>query len=197
MQSWEYGGGFEIVPLDVSSGFLLFRASGVGAIQAFKNESGGHRWQRIPPNERHGRVHTSTVTVAVLREPSELEVRINHSDLDIKTTRGSGPGGQNRNKIESCVVVTHKPSGIVVRCDTERSQGQNKASALGILRARILERQEQAAASAENNSRRSQVGSGMRGDKTWTIRSQDGIVTYHPTGQKFQLRDYLRGDFGA
>jgi peptide chain release factor 1 len=122
-------------------------------------------------------------------------VRLNPSDLEIQTTRGSGPGGQNRNKVETAVIVKHRPTGIIVRCETERSQHQNRQLALALLRARIVERSTEAAKNAENLARKEQVGCGARGDKTWTIRTQDGIVTDHGTGRKIQLREYLKGNF--
>jgi peptide chain release factor 1 len=177
-------------------GFVLFRASGAGAGLAFGGEGGGHRWQRVPPNEKRGRVHTSTVTVAVLREPSEQEVRISPADVEITTARGTGPGGQARNKTESAVIVTHKPTGMVVRCDLTRSQPQNRSMALGMLRARLLDAKQSAATRAENDARRAQVGSGMRGDKIRTIRSQDDTVTDHRTGVRMRFRDYERGEWG-
>jgi len=149
----------------------------------------------VPPNERQGRVQTSTVTVAVLREPTETEVVLNPNDIDRKTTRGSGPGGQNRNKVESCVVLTYLPTGLMVRCETERSQSQNEERAMSLLRARIIEQRASAASQAHNEARRSQLGSGMRGDKRRTIRFQDGIVTDHVLDRRWRLKDYLRGNF--
>src|SRR5262245_48467305 len=110
---------------------------GNGAEEAFRDEAGGHRWQRVPPNERRGRVHTSTVTVAVLPEPAAAELRIAPGDLDWSFCRGSGSGGQHRNKTESTAVVTHVPTGLTVRCESERSQHQNRATALALLRARL------------------------------------------------------------
>lgn len=120
---------------------------------------------------------------------------MNPADIDLKTTRGSGPGGQNRNKTESCVVITHKPTGTVVRIDTERSQHRNKALAFGLLRARLLDARQEALSGSENALRRAQVGSGMRGDKTWTVRVKDGQVTHHASGRRFQYEKYLRGDY--
>jgi peptide chain release factor 1 len=140
-------------------------------------------------------VHTSTVTVAVLREPTAAEVRVDDRDLEWSTCRGSGPGGQHRNKTESAVIVKHVPTGLQVRCESERSQHQNRANALGVLRARLWEAQQAAADSARAGERKRQVGSGQRGDKVRTVRVQDGIVADHPTDRKIPLRDYLRGDF--
>jgi len=176
-------------------GLLVFRAAGPEASEAFRHEPGGHRWQRIPAND--DRVHTSTVTVAVLKEPEEAEFYLNPADLDLKTTRGSGPGGQNRNKTESCVVLTHKPTGVVVRIDTERSQHRNRALALGVLRARLSEAHQDAQMGSANASRKAQVGSGMRGDKTWTIRVKDNQVTHHASGSRFSYDKYVRGDYAV
>ena len=167
---------------------------GQGAEDAFSLEPGGHRWQRIPANDKHGRVQTSTVTVAVVREPAEAEVRLDERDLDWKACRGSGAGGQNRNKVASAIQLTHRPTGTMVRCESQRSQHQNRRSALGLLRARLLERAQSSADARENAARRAQVGSGMRGDKVRTIRVQDGLVTQHSTGRRVSLREYLRGE---
>jgi peptide chain release factor 1 len=183
--------GYELEPLAFQDGFVSFRARDA---DDFKNEAGGHRWQRVPPNERRGRVHTSTITVAVMPVPQAAELKIAPSDLEITTTRGTGPGGQARNKTESCVVITHRPSGLVVRCDSQRSQTQNKEAAMDIMRATLLEQQRAGAKVAEDRSRRAQVGSGQRGDKIRTIRIQDGIVTDHRLGRKVRFADYERGD---
>lgn len=187
------GGRFSVELLEARPGLLIFRVAGPSAVRDFANEGGGHRWQRVPPNEKRGRVHTSTVTVAVLREPTEAEFRINPADVEITTARGSGPGGQARNKTESCVIVRYKPTGLIVRCDTTRSQQQNRSQAMGLLRARLLEAQQNAATNTANANRKQQVGSGMRGDKIRTVRTQDGVVTDHRTGIKVQYRDFERG----
>jgi peptide chain release factor 1 len=180
--------------LEQRPGFALLRMQGRNANRAFRHEPGGHRWQRVPPTEKRGRVHTSTITVAVMREPAETELALPERDLEWKTTTGSGPGGQHRNKTESAVLLTHLPSGVRVRCETERSQQQNRMLALALLRARLLDaRQSQAMASA-NADRRAQIGTGMRGDKVRTIRA-DG-VTDHRRQVRWPLKDYLRGDLG-
>jgi len=166
--------------------------TGKDAERAFKHEAGGHRWQRVPPSEKRGRVHTSTVTVAVLREPREAEVRLDPKDLDIRTTKSSGPGGQNVQKNDTAVVVTHKPTGISVRCET-KSQHRNKELALGILRARLLVLEQDREEGKRNSKRRSQVGSGMRGDKRRTIAVQRGTVQDHETGKSTSIKSYLRG----
>lgn len=171
--------------------------TGKAAAATFRNEAGGHRVQRVPPNEKRGRVHTSTITVAVMREPVASELRLDERDLRWTKCRGSGAGGQHRNVTDSAVQVKHLPTGLVVRCEAERSAHQNQASALAVLRAKLLAAQETAAVRAENEARRGMVGSGMRGDKRRTIRYQDGVVTDHVLGVRVPLRDYLRGDFGA
>jgi peptide chain release factor 1 len=169
--------------------------SGRGASEAFRDEAGGHRFQRVPPNERHDRVHTSTITVAVLPAPDEAALRVDPRDLEWKWSRGSGPGGQHRNKTESAVDLTHRPTGITVHCESERSRTQNQSIALNALRARIHAAQREAELSARASTRRAQVGSGMRGDKRRTIRYQDDSVVDHETGRRWTLREYLRGDW--
>lgn len=181
--------------MDSRPGLLVFRVVGDGAAVLFGGESGGHRWQRVPPTERHGRVHTSTVTVAVLGEPADTDVLIADRDLEFSTTRGSGAGGQNRNKVETVVVLKHRPTGIVVRCETERSQHRNRELALRWLRAKIWEAEAETARGKTAANRKVQVGSGMRGDKRRTIRMQDGAVTDHVSGRRWELRRYLSGEW--
>lgn len=169
--------------------------SGRGAAALFAGEPGGHRWQRNPPNDKRGRVHTSTITVAVLPEPREHEVRLREDELTVETMRGSGAGGQHRNVTDSAVRITHRPTGIVVRCESERSQTQNKETALAVLRARIAEAARSGAAGERAENRRRQVGSGMRGDKRRTIRVQDDSVTDHVDGRTWRFKAYARGDW--
>ncbi len=176
-------------------GFVALRVSGDDAAALFQNESGGHRWQRVPPNERRGRVHTSTITVAVLPEPTAETVVLDPRDLDWQTTKGSGAGGQHRNKTESAIDLTHIPTGITVHCETERSQQQNRRLALGRLRARLLAERVARAKATIDASRKKQVGQGMRGDKRRTIRCQGGVVVDHETGRTWRLREYERGDW--
>jgi len=174
---------------------LSFRASGKQAAVLFGDEAGGHRWQRVPPNEKRGRTHTSTVTVAVLPEPSATELVIDARDVDVMVARGSGPGGQHRNKTESCVTLRHRPSGITVKCETDRSQHRNRETAQALLRARLWDAQQIRQGEHRSDVRRLQVGSGMRGDKRRTIRMQDGQVHDHVTGRRWDLRKYLRGEW--
>ena len=167
--------------------------TGPEAARVFAHEAGGHRWQRIPPTEKRGRVQSSTVTVAVLPEPTELQVRIDPRDLEYQTCRSSGAGGQKVNKTESAVQLTYKPTGFMVRVETERSQHQNRATALALLRARLWEDTQAKDAAARAQDRKQQVGSGERSDKSRTYRFQDGIVTDHRTGRKARLERILKG----
>ena len=169
--------------------------TGRGAWETFKNEPGGHRWQRVPPNEKRGRVHTSTITVAVLPEPTEAQVVLRESELEFSTCRGSGAGGQHRNKTESAVILKHLPTGLMVRCENERSQAQNKETAKAVLRARIWEVTQLALDGKRAYERKRQVGSGMRGDKRRTIRTQDDVVNDHETGKQWRYKDYARGNW--
>ena len=148
----------------------------------------------MPPNEKRGRVQTSTITVAVLEEPTEAQIRLDIRDLDIRTCRGSGAGGQHRNKTESAVQVTHKPTGVQVRCEGERSQHQNRDEALRLLRAKLLEHERNVKKSSRNHDRRTQVGTGMRGDKIRTIAVQRDQVTDHRTGKQITVKSFMRGD---
>lgn len=188
------GGDFNLAILDDRPGMLTFRASGKDADRIFQNEAGGHRWQRIPPNEKRGRVHTSTVTVACLSEPTEVEVRLDPRDLTEKTCRGSGAGGQHRNKTDSAVILTHAPTGLVVRCETERSQHANRDNAMRLLRARIYAQEHEIASRARAQDRKRQVGSGMRADKIRTVALQRNQVTDHRSGCQIPAKEYLRGE---
>jgi peptide chain release factor 1 len=194
MRSARSGAAFSLEILDQRSGFVVLRATGPRVVELFGEEAGGHRWQRIPPNEKRGRVHTSTITVAVLPEPLEVEVVVSEKELLWSTCRGTGSGGQKRNKTETTVLLKHTPTGMTVRCETTRSQLKNRELALALLRARLWE----AAQARQNESRalerKHQQGSGMRGDKRRTIRCQDGQVTDHLSGRKWELKAYLRGE---
>lgn len=180
--------------LDTRPGIAVVRVSGTGARRLFAQEPGGHRWQRVPPTEKRGRYHTSTVTVAVLEEPGEHSVRIAPSDLEWKTCRGSGAGGQHRNVTDSAVQLRHKPSGLKVRIESERSQAQNKVAALALLRAKLQLRLEDDNRRSRWQERKIQVGSGMRGDKVRTIRVRDNSVRDHRTGKKITYKAFMRGE---
>jgi peptide chain release factor 1 len=169
--------------------------TGAGAYSRLKFESGVHRVQRVPDTESSGRIHTSTVTVAVLPEAEDVDIEINAADLQIDTFRASGAGGQHVNKTESAIRITHVPSGTVVECQDERSQHKNKDRAMKILRSRLLEvkQAEQAAGIAEN--RRSQVGTGDRSERIRTYNFPQSRLTDHRVGLTlYKLEAVMDGD---
>lgn len=172
---------------------VVFRVSGKIAVQDFSHEGGGYRFQRVPPTEKNGRRQTSTITISVLQEPTEAEVCLNDWDLDWQATRGSGAGGQARNKTSSAIQMTHRSSGVTVRVESERSQHQNLQIAKTLLRARLIEYQQNQLASSRNQARRDQIGGGARGDKTRTISLFRDQALDHRTGQRTSARRYLQG----
>jgi peptide chain release factor 1 len=179
-------GGFKEVVLEVR---------GKGAYSRLKHESGVHRVQRVPVTESSGRIHTSTATVAVLPEAEEVDVEIRPEDLEIDVYRSSGPGGQSVNTTDSAVRIVHKPTGIKVECQEERSQQQNREKAMRYLRARLLQRAQQEAAAKEAAVRRSQVGTGERAEKIRTYNFPENRVTDHRVKLTLhRLSDVLEGD---
>lgn len=174
---------------------ISFMISGEGAYSRLKFESGVHRVQRVPETESMGRIHTSTVTVAVLPEAQEVDVEINPSDLQIDTFRSSGAGGQHVNKTESAIRITHIPTGTVVECQDERSQYKNKDRAMKILRSRILEAERRKQNEAIAGERRAQVGTGDRSERIRTYNYPQGRVTDHRIGLTlYRLEAILNGD---
>ena len=174
---------------------ISFMIEGSGAYSRFKYESGVHRVQRVPDTETQGRIHTSTVTVAVLPEADEVELEINPADLKIDTFRSSGAGGQHINKTSSAIRVTHIPTGTVVECQDERSQFKNKDKALRILRARLFDEEQRKHDEAIASDRKSQVGTGDRSERIRTYNYPQGRVTDHRIGLTlYKLDQILNGD---
>ncbi len=174
---------------------IIALVEGKGVYRRLKYESGVHRVQRVPITESQGRIHTSTVTVAVLPEAEEVEVEIDPKDLKIDVYRSSGPGGQHVNTTDSAVRITHIPTGIVTTCQDEKSQHKNKAKALKVLRARLLDIQRQRQQEELAQKRRSQVGTGGRSERIRTYNFPQGRFTEHRIGLTlYKLEAVLEGD---
>jgi peptide chain release factor 1 len=193
----QIGSVFDISSVDIRDGLISFRVSGEDAYNKFRQESGGHRWQRIPPTESKGRYHTSTITVVVLKGGTISDIIIRNEDLEWKFCRGRGKGGQHRNKRDTAVWLKHKPSGVHVRSEEERSQKMNKAKALSKLQEKLESSQRNLSNSKDTKERRELAGSGQRGDKIRTIRVRDNTVTNHLNGNKMKYSQYVKGDLNG
>jgi len=174
---------------------ISFMITGKGVYSRLKFESGVHRVQRVPDTESSGRIHTSTATVAVLPVVEDVEIEINPADIKMEVFRASGAGGQHINKTSSAVRLIHEPTGIVVECQTERSQFQNKDNAMKMLRTKLYEIEKEKQDSAVANARRTQVGSGDRSEKIRTYNYPQGRITDHRIGISiYQMENFLNGD---
>jgi peptide chain release factor 1 len=174
---------------------VVFEITGKGAYSRFKYESGVHRVQRVPATESQGRIHTSTATVAVLPEIDAVEIEINPADLIMDVYTSSGPGGQHMQKNSTAVRITHKPTGMIVSCESERSQTQNRERAMTVLRARLYEEEQQRQIAERGEERRLQVGSGERSEKIRTYNYPQNRVTDHRIGLTLhRLETIIDGD---
>lgn len=195
----ERGWKMEVIDASTSDmgGFkeITFSVTGEGAYHELQFESGGHRVQRVPETESQGRIHTSAATVAVMPEATEVEINIGPDDLQVDTMRAGGPGGQKVNKTESAVRITHLPTGIVVKCQDEKSQHKNRAKAMRVLRSRLLEHKQREADEARASQRRTLIGSGDRSERIRTYNFPQGRITDHRIGLTlYKLDQVMAGD---
>ena len=174
-------------------GYVSVRISGENAKKLFEKEGGAHQWHRCPPTENRGRIHTSVVKVSVMEIKPLQQLVLNNNDIEVKTTRGSGNGGQARNKLETVVVLKHKPTGLIVRCEAERSQYQNKILAYEILESKLKYSYERHHQKTIDEERKNQMGNGHRAEKVRTYMVKHNLGVDHRSGEKFTLSDWLKG----
>lgn len=170
---------------------VRLKITGDGCKELFSSESGGHRWQRVPPNDN--RVHSSTVTVAVMGELNIQKVKVKPNDVEIKDICGSGPGGQKINKTASTIQIKHIPTGLIIKCQAERKQSKNREKAMRLLQEKLDEKNRNSILRADRDDRRNKVGSGERGDKIRTVQMQNGLVINHSNNRRMSVKDYLKG----
>jgi peptide chain release factor 1 len=183
---------FTVENMEINDGFALFTIKGDNVRQFYINEIGIHTWQRVPPTERNGRVHTSIVTVAVMDPADKTNYKINPDDVETTYTRGTGPGGQHRNTTNSCVVLRHKPTDIQVRIDG-RKQHQNEKLAWEQLQIRLNNWSSGIKQQNSAEFRREQIGTGGRGDKRRTYRVKDDLVIDHVSNKRTSLKNIQKG----
>lgn len=192
----------EIVDLEESGiggvSRAVFNINEMGAYSQLKHESGVHRVQRVPATESQGRIHTSTVTVAVLPEAEEVDVDIKNDDLEVSTFCSSSAGGQHMQKNETAIRIIHKPTGIVVTCQDERSQAQNKLKAMAVLRAKVYQLEQERLAAERSGLRKGQIGTGDRSEKIRTYNFPQSRITDHRIGfQAHNMMTFMDGDIQA
>lgn len=186
---------FDLSLISNNPGIIIFQVKGPNAYAKFIREAGGHRWQRVPPTEKRGRYQTSTITVAILESKQDSMVEIYPHEVRWEFCRGSGAGGQNRNKRDTAVRLTHIPTGIQIWCEEERSQHNNRKLAMERLKVKLTSSLVSRNHQGRSEIRQNQVGSGERGDKIRTIRVRDNQVKNHLNGKKTTYDRYLKGDF--
>ena len=174
-------------------GFTSIWLTGKGVKKVFRNESGPHRWLRVPPTEKRGRTQTSIITVALVDPNDKLEFSLNRNEVDRQYTRSGGKGGQNVNKVSSCVILTHRPSGIQIKCQDTRDQYKNEEIAWQRLEERLKSIEEVKWNKKVYQNRLDQVGSGSRSDKKRSYRIKEDLVIDHETGKQCSFRDFSRG----